>query len=441
MNNNKVKKQRLNGGVDMANYKDYVTFDSSVTNLPPEEHGKIEQSLGEIVSTPEGEELLKNAASKTPNGKVILRHDKNGDTETNYEEGSVTIGKQSYGGEYWSPKNGKIDEGSYPDDPSVDETRTASFKPLSLQRALVHELKHTEKEHHPNDGRLEFASEAETIDETNDYMAKYYGEPPRDIYGHGKARIAEGAETRDWDYGQEVEPEQTPLLYSENFKPEGYSDAPSAPSQDSNENGLDEISSGVDPSVLAMVDGGENQVPSTENPSVSQTFNAVAPAVAGGFENSAAQPAVAVIPTDQTVRDNADIQMAEARPELFKTAYKIEAGDPVTPEEQGDVAEFVHGVHANTHGIPENPQVVAAVRRDVETAGGDISFNQLVDHTIHQSNADGIQSSAEVAENSQIVQAKVDAVNNAPGQNQSGPQQAVGELAMAGASPDTMKMG
>lgn len=148
-------------------YKNYVSFDLSPqakaagediakVGLKSGDRQKMEQALREIGSTPEGQALLKQAASYSPNGKIHITS--NPGSFTAAYPGELLLGTRDANARYHSPETGKLHN-------------------LSMQHVLVHELQHMALGQKA-DG-MSLSKEADAINATNIYMKKYYNEPYR----------------------------------------------------------------------------------------------------------------------------------------------------------------------------------------------------------------------------------------------------------------------
>ncbi len=164
------------------NYKDYVTFglppdalekakqqgiDVSPLELDAETRAKMEKTFEELSQTPEGRQLIMDAAKQSPSDTIsIVRNagpnGTSGETGTRVDKGLIYIGDNDNTFRYYSDKTGQ-------------------YHDMSIQNLMVHELNHIAYYINPDDESQENfeANESDAIRRTNEYMAKYYGEPPR----------------------------------------------------------------------------------------------------------------------------------------------------------------------------------------------------------------------------------------------------------------------
>lgn len=144
---------------------------------------KMEMALAEIAATPEGEKLLRDAAAKSPEGRVhILANGEGGFTKA--FTSTILLGSG---------------DGAFRYKEAGSETRHDDF----LQNMIVHELTHIGRSHaeqvrpdEDSDG-VSLSEEAEAVREANAYIGKYYGAKPRD---ENTKQIVDMGGTKEWDY-------------------------------------------------------------------------------------------------------------------------------------------------------------------------------------------------------------------------------------------------
>jgi len=159
----------------VSDYKQYVSFEISDEAIEvAEENGydeedlcfsdemqaSIEKALAEIASTPEGLRLLKDAASKSPDGKIPIFQNVDGFTLA--IPPYILIGTD--------------------DSDFKAITLNGGDQNMSLQRLLFHELQHLENQTLRGDEDqygISASRESEAVRETNKFMKKYYNEPSR----------------------------------------------------------------------------------------------------------------------------------------------------------------------------------------------------------------------------------------------------------------------
>jgi hypothetical protein len=133
---------------------------------------KVEQTLNELSQTPEGRELLKEAAKNSPDGKVkIVLIDYHPDNMGPQIRGTYPNSVLLYSGEH---------KGRYLD-------VHGQYQDAYIQRGLTHELfhlslKHGEKAEAAGSLWLSEDLEQEAVRKTNQIMNKYYNETDRGSY-------------------------------------------------------------------------------------------------------------------------------------------------------------------------------------------------------------------------------------------------------------------
>lgn len=142
----------------------------------------IRKSLDEMAQTPEGRETIEKAAANVR-------------TATGLSEAKVRFMPIDSGSTV-SYHNGIIEVS--PDDSICRyKGKDGQFHDLSMQQMVFHEMTHIA---HP---RILSEAEPPTIEATNAYMKKYYGEPERDPEAHGNMDASkidiEGTEGWDWN--------------------------------------------------------------------------------------------------------------------------------------------------------------------------------------------------------------------------------------------------
>lgn len=146
--------------------KDFYAFDvppwlsEAHTGLSKTMQNRIDGVMEEIYSTPEGKNLLENAAKTSSDGKV--RFVSNPNYSIAVTGGAVSISERDSDFQYLG-KDGKLHD-------------------LSLPNLLVHELHHIASGQKPprSIGDL-LKNEEKTIKYVNSFMQKHYGEVERDI--------------------------------------------------------------------------------------------------------------------------------------------------------------------------------------------------------------------------------------------------------------------
>lgn len=175
----------------MVDFRRYISLDAPDT--PQESYvmpqgsalrNNVTRALQEIASTPEGQALLEKAAAHSPSGKIHILHDPDNFSFA-MTNGVIAIGNQDSRFQYYSPETGGLHD-------------------ITMQHFLVHELSHFALGHAQMRGDeiegamgVSLSKEAEAVAATNAYMAKYYGEPPRDL-DTMKGDISSG--TQGWDF-------------------------------------------------------------------------------------------------------------------------------------------------------------------------------------------------------------------------------------------------
>ncbi|MBK8208685.1 MAG: hypothetical protein IPK78_00755 [Rhodospirillales bacterium] len=160
----------------MTDYRQYVSFDlpqwaieagvnPEQTALSEENRRVVEKAFEEIASTPEGEQLLREAASRYPDGKIHVAQNTGGWT-LQIHPGMIALGTEDSRLQYSSPETGQNHD-------------------LTIQNLVVHELYHIVNHHEErrgdeNKNGISLIEEAEAVRATNAYMKKYYDEPFRD---------------------------------------------------------------------------------------------------------------------------------------------------------------------------------------------------------------------------------------------------------------------
>lgn len=164
--------------------------DPNLARLLPEDRAKVEKSLDEISSTPEGQELIKRAhqnATTRPGEKLQIIRNADGPSVamkgTSPGFSLIALGDSERDIQWYSPE-------------------TKKYHDFTTQHLLVHELNHMAHNHPPG---IHYNSEKEAVEETNKYMKKYYNEPNR----HEDATIIRRGGSPDFD----IDP---------NFKPGGH---------------------------------------------------------------------------------------------------------------------------------------------------------------------------------------------------------------------------
>ncbi len=155
----------------MADYTDFVSFDvpqwiidqggdPEELKLDGENLDAVKQALEELMSTPEGEALIKQAAADAPDGKVNIIFLEGGYTVVPGEKDTndIILGTKDSSFQYHSPETG-------------------GHHDISIQRVMFHELQHIAAGHTSSTKELE----ADAIKSTNDFMKKYYDEPERNL--------------------------------------------------------------------------------------------------------------------------------------------------------------------------------------------------------------------------------------------------------------------
>lgn len=167
----------------MTDYRDFVALerpqwavdrgvDPDLTAFSGHNQRAIEQALEEIASTPEGAELLEQAAARGPDGIVHVMYNDDGYSLA-FTPNDFSVGEHDSTFQYFSPETG-------------------GYHDLSIQRLVVHELQHLALGH----TSMTMENESEAVRATNEFMEKYYGEPPRDEDAM-QGRLEGG--TRRWD--------------------------------------------------------------------------------------------------------------------------------------------------------------------------------------------------------------------------------------------------
>ena len=194
----------------MADFRNYVSFevpdgveknmpqlpDSEISALQGDGRALVERALAEIADTPEGEALLERVASKFPDGKISILHHEGGKTvagslDVNGSASNVILlGAADSDGRYYSPETDWVHD-------------------LSIQRTLFHELQHFGLGHVGSRGVTNHdrhIRENEAVDQTNEFMKKYYDEPARSINDLSQdiKDLSHGG-TEEWDFSQRVE--------------------------------------------------------------------------------------------------------------------------------------------------------------------------------------------------------------------------------------------
>ena len=161
------------------NWRDYVSFDvpqhvvdriaplnfsKEDVQLSPEKQALVEKVLDELSQTPEGRELIRNAAAGSPDGQLYIFDNLDGHSaalgpKSFFRANAFGIGDADSGFQYMG-KDGNLHD-------------------ITLQRLIVHEL------HHFSEGQkagntIDFEKESDAIHKTNLFMQKYYGSVPRD---------------------------------------------------------------------------------------------------------------------------------------------------------------------------------------------------------------------------------------------------------------------
>ncbi|MEM8833848.1 MAG: hypothetical protein AAGB32_04830 [Pseudomonadota bacterium] len=176
------------------NIDDYFTFEdpnelvpnpyggdpSETQALHEQDIASIRSALEEIASTPEGRQMIKDAAANDPDGKINIMGNPDGFTAAYKlgDEENIGISGKDAVLQYRSPETGE-------------------WHDLSIQRMLVEELQHKALGH---DG-ITVENEAEAKTATNEYMEKYYDEPPQDTGYQTQENLRIGG-TDQWDYNQ-----------------------------------------------------------------------------------------------------------------------------------------------------------------------------------------------------------------------------------------------
>lgn len=234
------------------NIDKYVTFEDPDATLPNPLDGGVTETktlheqdiasirsvLEEIARTPEGRQLIRDAAANNPDGKINIAGNPGGITGVFQigDDRHITISGEDADFQYRSPETGE-------------------WQDFSVQRMIVEELQHQALGHEG----VTLENEAEAKAATNTYMEKYYGEPPEHtgMPTHDTHRF-EG--TDKWDYNQNF---QRRGASAELDLPEGPFDAITATDQevitDVAEAGIE-----IDPSQLRTADLG-NAAPDLGN--------------------------------------------------------------------------------------------------------------------------------------------------------------------------------
>lgn len=169
----------------MADWRDYVTLDVPADlneEFSAEQRAdftfdsrlrrQIEQALDEIASTPEGLATLRDAAANSATGRVALLSDPSA-----YGARIVpSISRNDGGTSLIVLGDGRM---TYPTSVPGEAPRD-----MTLQRVLFHEFTHLALNHPAamsSDAELR-REEDRVVDRTNAFMARYYGETPRDHY-------------------------------------------------------------------------------------------------------------------------------------------------------------------------------------------------------------------------------------------------------------------
>lgn len=170
--------------------------DSSSARLTQSERAIIEKAMDELWATQEGRENIINAASTSTSGKVSFMR---GDPD----QTSIAIRLAS--GESLIVVGGADARSGY-------LTNDGSSVRVSMQHLIFHELRHlnadqvAQREDTASDGTSP-SKEREAIIATNNFMGKYYNDPPRLISGNSIVQIPETNSTS---------------FLSTNFNPAGY---------------------------------------------------------------------------------------------------------------------------------------------------------------------------------------------------------------------------
>lgn len=182
----------------MADYRDYVSFDppewavdraeaqganGDDIKLSGEDLNNMKSALEEIASTPEGAALLERVAAKSEDGTINIMVNPGGQSIA-LSPNNFALGTEDSNGRYYSSETGE-------------------YHDITLQRLIVHELQHLDHGH----THLSPENEAEAIRTTNDYMAKYYGEPARDE----DSFKGDFNGTPDWDVNQNFSSDRASL--------------------------------------------------------------------------------------------------------------------------------------------------------------------------------------------------------------------------------------
>lgn len=159
----------------MVNVYEYIEFGESVLDTDIKQ--KIVSVLNEIVAFPEGEKLLKEAASKVGDNKIII----------DYYEGVPTL----------STDKGIILGTINPTDKYLGID--GQYYDVTLHRVLFYQLLHLglyismkEKIRKIENGELTYRGfvieeyEPEAIYTTNQFMTKYFSEVPRTDFNHSE---------------------------------------------------------------------------------------------------------------------------------------------------------------------------------------------------------------------------------------------------------------
>lgn len=165
---------------EAAGGKDFTVTAENI-KLPQSYEDVTRRAFEELSQTPEGQQIIMEAASKSPDGKINLAASPLMEQWTALSSGDLSVGALTDRTKY-------AGNGGY------------TFTNASVQRVVFHELTHIARGYDGSD-----EGEAKAITETNAYMSKYYNETPR------------------VDNVDAVRYDGTPRLdFNRDFRPEGY---------------------------------------------------------------------------------------------------------------------------------------------------------------------------------------------------------------------------
>lgn len=145
-------------------YKGHEDLVGTPTQVSPEFQESLSRAFNEMAQTAEGQSLILQAAARGADNQINIIGVEGADSPFVLD-----------GNDIYMPADGSNSAQYF----SVD---TQEFHDFSVQRMLHHEMVHLAEDHAPTNEAEVQTVEKQTVQQTNDYMEKYFGETRRGRY-------------------------------------------------------------------------------------------------------------------------------------------------------------------------------------------------------------------------------------------------------------------